>query len=95
MLFRPQLDFPFKREYSAFIQAPEGLLKNLIFTYNLFITMKFFHGLGAEFQKIVWPKTTEAFGHAVLVIGIAVLVGYYLGALDAGFSALLRIILGF
>lgn len=54
----------------------------------------FFTGLGSEFQKIVWPKTGEALGHAVLVIGVAVVVGYYIGAFDALFAMLLKLIIG-
>lgn len=52
----------------------------------------FVTGLQTEFGKIVWPKSAEAFGHAALVIGIALLVGYYLGLLDAAFAAALRAI---
>jgi preprotein translocase SecE subunit len=54
----------------------------------------FFTGLGSEFQKIVWPKTGEALGHAILVIGVAVVVGYYIGAFDALFAMLLKLIIG-
>ena len=54
----------------------------------------FFTGLGSEFQKIVWPKAGEAFGLAVLVIAIALLVGYYIGLFDAIFSSLLKLIIG-
>lgn len=55
--------------------------------------MSFFNGLTAEFGKIVWPEWLEAFGHAVLVIVIAILVGYYLGLLDALFAAGLKLII--
>jgi preprotein translocase SecE subunit len=54
----------------------------------------FITGLGSEFQKIVWPKANEALGHAILVIGIAVLIGYYIGAFDALFAAGLKLIIG-
>ncbi len=53
----------------------------------------FITGLQSEFGKIVWPKTSEAFGHAALVIGMALLVGYYLGLLDAVFAAALKAII--
>ena len=56
--------------------------------------MSFFTGLANEFEKIQWPAWSEAFGHAALVIVIAVLVGYYLGALDALFAVVLRAIIG-
>lgn len=56
--------------------------------------MNFIKGLGTEFNKIVWPTPGEAFGHASLVIGIAVLVGYYLGLLDAVFTSGLKALIG-
>ncbi len=54
----------------------------------------FITGLGSEFQKIVWPKGNEALGHAMLVISIAVVIGYYIGAFDALFAMLLKLIIG-
>lgn len=72
------------------LSSPQGLFKNLIY-----LPMKtFINGLQTEFQKIVWPKPAEAFWTAVLVIAIAVLIGYYLGLLDAAFGAILRLIIG-
>ncbi len=56
--------------------------------------MNFIKGLQTEFHKIVWPKPAEAFGLALIVIVIALVVGYYLGALDAVFAAILRAIVG-
>jgi preprotein translocase SecE subunit len=53
----------------------------------------FITGLGSEFQKIVWPKGNEALGHAILVITIAVVIGYYIGAFDALFAFLLKLII--
>jgi len=58
------------------------------------IFMNFIKGLQTEWSKIVWPKPAEAFGLAVLIIVIALVVGYYLGALDALFAAGLRAIVG-
>jgi preprotein translocase SecE subunit len=54
----------------------------------------FITGLASEFQKIVWPSAGEAFGLAGIVIGIALLVGYYLGLFDAIFAAILKAIIG-
>ena len=54
----------------------------------------FITGLGSEFEKIVWPKPSEALGHAILVITIAIVVGYYIGAFDALFAMLLKLIIG-
>lgn len=74
--------------YYRCIRAPEGLLKKLTFNY-----MKFFKSLGTEFGKITWPTWSMAFGHAMLVIVIALLVGYYLGLLDAVFAGVLKLII--
>jgi preprotein translocase SecE subunit len=53
----------------------------------------FITGLGSEFQKIVWPKPSEALGHAFLVIAIALVVGYYIGAFDALFAFILKVLI--
>lgn len=53
----------------------------------------FIVGLKTEFGKIVWPKGNEALGHALLVIAVALLVGYYLGAFDSLFSWILKLII--
>ena len=54
----------------------------------------FVSSLGSEFQKLVWPKANEAFWLAILVIVIAIVVGYYLGFFDAVFAGLLKLIIG-
>lgn len=54
----------------------------------------FITGLQSEFSKIVWPKPAEAFWLALLVIAIALLVGYYLGLLDAIFAMGLKALIG-
>ncbi len=56
--------------------------------------MNFIKGLGTEFGKIVWLTPGEAFGHASIVIGIALVVGYYLGLLDAVFASALKALIG-
>ena len=53
----------------------------------------FITGLTSEFQKIVWPKGNEALGHAILVITIAGIVGYYIGLFDALFAFLLKLLI--
>ena len=54
----------------------------------------FFTGLQSEFSKITWPTPVEAIGQAVLVIVLALFVGYYLGLLDAIFAGILRALIG-
>lgn len=69
------------------IQAPRGVLTEAKY-------MNFIKGLGTEFGKIVWLTPGEAFGHASIVIGIALVVGYYLGLLDAVFASALKALIG-
>ena len=89
------LDYFLQREYSIHIKAPQGLLKKLELTrYFSSSFMNFIKGLQTEFHKIVWPKPAEAFGLAVIVIIVALIIGYYLGALDALFATILRAIIG-
>lgn len=54
---------------------------------------EFITGLKTEFHHITWPGAREAFWLSILVIVIALLVGYYLGALDALFAWLLRVLI--
>jgi preprotein translocase SecE subunit len=69
------------------IEAPRGVLTEAKY-------MNFIKGLGTEFNKITWLKPSEAFAHASLVIGIAIVVGYYLGLLDAAFAYGLKALIG-
>lgn len=85
-MFGVRVDFYLFLEYSSDIRAPRGVLKNTIMK-------SFISGLQTEFQKITWPTWAEAFGHAVLVIVIAIIIGYYLGFLDAAMSAGLKLII--
>ncbi len=54
---------------------------------------EFITGLKTEFTHITWPGGREAFWLSILVIVIALLVGYYLGLFDALFAWLLRLII--
>jgi preprotein translocase SecE subunit len=80
-------------DYYESIRKPAGAFKRIDFISPIFMKT-FIGGLGAEFQKIVWPKGNEAFGIAALVIVVAVLVGYYLGLFDALFAMVLKAIIG-
>ena len=62
--------------------------------FKLPFSMKeFFTGIKAEFTHITWPTAREAFWLSMLVIGIALMVGYYLGLLDATFARILGLLI--
>ncbi|MBP9821624.1 MAG: preprotein translocase subunit SecE [Candidatus Pacebacteria bacterium] len=54
---------------------------------------EFITGLKTEFTHITWPGAQEAFWLSILVIVIALLVGYYLGLFDALFAWVLRLLI--
>ncbi len=48
-----------------------------------------------ELRKVVWPSRKETFRLTLIVIGICIAVGIFLGAIDYGFSELMtRVFLG-
>lgn len=46
-----------------------------------------------ELKKVTWPNRQQTQDMTLLVIGISVLVGAYLGVLDFGFQKLMEFIL--
>jgi len=46
----------------------------------------------AELRKAVWPTTREAVRLTLMVIAVAVSVGLALGALDYGFTQMVRLL---
>ena len=48
----------------------------------------------AELQKVVWPTREETRRLTTMVIAIAAAVGLLLGAIDLGFTHLVRLFLG-
>ena len=43
---------------------------------------KFFHGVKAEFKKIVWPDRNEVLKQSVAVVAISVCLGAIIAVLD-------------
>ena len=39
-----------------------------------------------ELKKVVWPTKKEAIAHTLLVIGISIVIAFFLGALDYIFN---------
>lgn len=48
----------------------------------------FVHEVRDELQHVTWPTRSEAIHKTVIVIGISIITGLYLGALDYGFTYL-------
>jgi preprotein translocase subunit SecE len=55
-------------------------------------TIKYLRQVQVEFSKVVWPSWAEFVGSTIIVLILVVLFTIYLGALDFGFSKLMRYI---
>jgi len=53
---------------------------------------KFFHEVVAELKKVTWPTREETIKLTVVVIAISVLVGLFIGGLDALFLSITRVV---
>ena len=53
---------------------------------------RFFQEVVSELKKVVWPTREETTRLTIMVIVVAVAVGAALGAIDIGFSTLVRIL---
>jgi preprotein translocase subunit SecE len=49
----------------------------------------------AEFKFVKWPTRKQAIAYSLAVIGISVVMAYFLGALDFAFQQALAKLLGF
>ena len=47
----------------------------------------------AELSKIAWPRREDVVRLTLIVLGVSLAVGLYIGGLDYGFTSLLGIIL--
>ena len=47
----------------------------------------------AEFKKVQWPTKKQTVRLTVMVIGVSLIVGIYVGVLDLGFKELLAQVL--
>lgn len=55
---------------------------------------EFIRQVRAETAKVVWPTPRETLMTAVMVVIMTTLLGVFFFALDAGFSAIVRALLG-
>ena len=54
--------------------------------------VKFFEETRAELQKVTWPPRQEVTRLTMVVIGVSLIVGLYIGGLDFVFTKLLQFI---
>jgi len=55
--------------------------------------IKYLSEVRHELASVVWPKPFDVIKLTLLVVLISVIVGVYLGSLDAGFTKLVGVIL--
>jgi preprotein translocase subunit SecE len=73
---------PAPRDLSARLPAPVGARVQGAETWA--------RGIIAELRKVAWPTREEALKLTTVVIAISVVVGLFLGAVDAIFGALMH-----
>jgi len=72
---------------------PFFLLSADIFYNEVMSTpVTFFEETRSELKKVTWPPRTEVVRLTMVVIGVSVIVGLYIGGLDFVFTKLLQII---
>lgn len=54
---------------------------------------KYFKEVIDELQRVTWPSRQQTIEMTILVVGVSVIVGSYIGLLDFGFSKMLEQIL--
>ena len=54
---------------------------------------KYFKEVVDELQRVTWPSRQQTIEMTILVVGVSVIIGAYIGALDFGFSKLLEQVL--
>lgn len=48
----------------------------------------------SELRRVTWPTRQETFRLSLMVIGVSIVVGVFLGAVDFAFSRMFGVILG-
>lgn len=54
----------------------------------------FLKEVGGEIQKVVWPTRSELVGASIIVVILALFFAVVLGAMDSGFSTIIKNIIG-
>ncbi len=83
-----------KKEKKSFIATSEKKVgKNLKPNYFR-KAVQFLTEAKIELKKVVWPSGKQTVGSTAVVIILIVIIGLFLGVLDAGLAALVRMVLG-
>jgi preprotein translocase subunit SecE len=56
--------------------------------------MKFLRESRAEMKKVFWPTKKDVWYSTLVVIGLTVVVGFYIGLVDAALTRLLALFIG-
>ena len=56
--------------------------------------MRFLRESRAEMKKVFWPTKKDVWYSTLVVIGLTVMVGFYLGLVDAALTRLLALFIG-
>ena len=67
-----------------------GKIENKKFKFNL---VKTFKDMWAELKKVTWPSKKDLIRHSLVVIVFVLILTVFVGLIDAGLSALLRLII--
>jgi preprotein translocase subunit SecE len=56
-------------------------------------SIDFFREVRVELSKVVWPSRTQTIQLTILVIALTLIVGFFIGAIDYGLTALSQYLL--
>lgn len=54
--------------------------------------ISYFKNVRAEMQHVVWPKPRQAVVHTLIILLISIVVGVFVGLVDAGLTHLVSLI---
>ncbi|PIF02843.1 MAG: preprotein translocase subunit SecE [Desulfococcus sp.] len=55
--------------------------------------MQFLREVKVELKRVTWPSRKQTIGSTVVVLFVVMVVSLFLGAVDAGLSGLIRLVL--
>ncbi len=55
--------------------------------------VEFFREVKAELSKVIWPNREQTVKLTAIVVGVSLLLGFYIGLLDMGFTKLVNLFL--
>ena len=96
------IDFIYTIVYYWSIRAPKGLLKMLGIQAFIIVSITFYmqkfinylKGTKLELANVVWPKFPITITHTIIVILVALIVGYVTGLFDGIFKFGIKTLFG-